>query len=146
TLTAEYRKTDLFAFEPDQATRVTFRDGENTQGFEQTGGKWVYVPEADIPIKDDAVKNYLVRVHDLKVARVVEYNATDLAQYGLDQPAYEVNVSVGGEALPALLISAKTDANGAHYAKSANAPHVFLLPPDALDRLRIDLGEFESKA
>lgn len=145
-LTAELRKGDLFAFDPQQVTRVTVRDGVNTQGFEQTAGKWVYIPEADIPIDGEKVKNYLVRLHDLKVARVVEYNAADLAAYGLDQPAYAVEVSVGEAALPALLISQQTDETGAHFAKSADAPHVFLLPADALDRVRIDLSEFEPKA
>jgi len=145
TLTAELRKTDLFAFEPDQVTRITFRDGDTVQGFDRETGKWAYVPEADIPINDQAVTNYLVRVRDLRVSRVVEYNAADLAAYGLAEPAYEVNLAVEGAALPALQISQSKDESGAHYAKSADSPHVFLLPADTLQRVRIDLAEFESR-
>lgn len=145
TLTAEYRKPELFAFDPEQVSRVTFREGEDEQGFDRESGKWVYLPEADIPISEHAVADYVLRVRDLKVARVVEYDAGDLSAYGLDAPAYEVNVSLDGEALPALLVSQSKDESGAHYAKSADAPHVFLLPADTLDRVRIDLAEFESK-
>ncbi|MCB9850486.1 MAG: DUF4340 domain-containing protein [Phycisphaerales bacterium] len=145
TLTAEFRKTDLFSFDAEQVSKVSFRDGDDTQGFEQDNGKWLYVPEADIPVDATAVKNYVLRVHDLKVQRVIEYNASDLAAYELDAPQYELTVDVDGQTLPALLISSKTDPSGAHYAKSAGAPHVFLLPKDVLDRVRISLNEFEQK-
>jgi len=144
TLSAEFRKPDVFDIDVEQLSKVTLRDGDDTQGFEKQSGKWVYLPEADIPLNEEAVKNYLLRLRDLKVVRVVEYNPADLARYGLDAPAQELTLTANGQDLPALLISGKTNADGALYARSADAPHVFVIPKDVLDRIRINLAEFET--
>jgi hypothetical protein len=103
------------------------------------------VPEADIAVKAEAVTNYVLRVKDLKVDRVVEYNAADLADYGLDAPQFELIVEINDIAMPALLISEERADNSGWYARSADAPHVLLLPADTVDRIRIDLAEFEVK-
>jgi hypothetical protein len=143
TLTAELRKGDLFNFDADQVTRVTWHESDDMQGFEKQAGRWMYVPESDIPINAQAVTTYLLRVRDLKVSRVVAYRAADLARYGLDSPSYRLGVTVDDQPLPELHVSSATDATGRHYAKSADANHVFLLPADTLARIRIDLAEFE---
>jgi hypothetical protein len=145
TLSAEFRKTDLFNFDEKQVSQVRFRDGEDTQGFDRNGQTWAYYPEPDIPIADKSVTNYLLRVRDIKVVRVIAYNVADFAAYGLENPRYAVEVAVDGNTLPKLLISEKTTADGLHYARSASAPHVFLLPADTLDRLNITLSAFEDR-
>ncbi len=142
-LSAEYRKSDLYSFDAEQVSKVTVRHGDLTQGFTKSDGQWEYVPESDIPVEDDAVTNYVLRVADLKVDHVVAYHVDDMAAYGLDEPAWEVGVELDGHALPALLIADQKTDEGLWYARSADAPHVLALPADTAERIRIDLAEFE---
>ena len=143
-LTAELRDTSVFSFDAEQVTKVTLTKGESTEGFSKTDTGWEFIPEPDIPIDGAKVTNYLLGINNLKAQRFVEYNATDLAQYGLDAPAYQLTVDVDGAAQPALLVSATMPDTGGPYAKRADSNSIFTLPADAIIRITIDVAEFET--
>ena len=142
-LLAEYRQTDLFSFEPSQVSAVMLTDGDDTQGFRNTDSGWQYVPERDIPIAAKTVTNYLLRIKNLNAVRFADYAAADFVPYGLDTPRLTLTIEVEGATLPALEVSARTTDAGERFARLADDSAVFLLPPDALERIRINIEEFE---
>ena len=142
TLSAEFRKTDLFSFDVSQTPFVMFMDGNNVEGFRTTDSGWEYFPESDIAIDANQVVNYLLRIKGLRAVRYVEYGASDLAAYGLDKPRFTVTIKEGETIQNPLEISDRTTSEGERFAKFYDSTDVFVLPPDVLDQIRIDITEF----
>lgn len=142
-LGAEFLSLDLFSLEPSSASVVRLEEGDQTQGFSRTGDGWEYLPESDIPVDPTKITNYLLRISELKPVACVEYESQDLAAYGLDKPQYRLTVESEGEPQRTLEISEKTATDGHHYAKMSDSGDVLVLPADALDRIRINVAEFE---
>ncbi len=144
-LTAELRDTTLLAFDEGEVSAVLVEEDGDIQGFRGTSSAWEYIPEKDIPVEATKIANYVLQIKDIKADRYVDYQVLDLAQYGLDKPAISVTVDIKGVPLPALQVSSQTDSAGGHYGKLADSNDVFVLPPDALNRIRIHVEEFEKQ-
>ena len=140
---AEYRNKQMFAFEAGDVTAVSFTQSENTIGLSNDEGTWTYAQEPDLPLDQAKVANYLLRVKNIMIARVVEYDTTNLGTYGLDAPRFQLSVSLKPGTLPALLISEKTDNAGNHFAKSAGAGDVFTVPAETIAQVGVNIDELE---
>jgi hypothetical protein len=139
---AEYRKKQLFAFEDKDVTAVSFTDGQSTLDLKKEDGNWVYAQEPDVSLDQAKVANHVLRVRNAVIARVVEYGAADLAAYGLEKPRYRLNVTEAAGALPALLISEKTDSQRNHFAASEGSSDVFTIPAETITQVAINVDEF----
>ncbi len=139
---AEYRKKQIFAFEADDVSAVAFTDGDTTMGLAKEDSDWLYAQEPDVALDQSKVANYVLRVKNASIARVVEYGAPDVAAYGLDQPRYRLNVTLAAGELPSLLISDKTDNNGNHFAASEGNSDVFAVPAETIPQVAINVHEF----
>ncbi len=139
---AEYRKKQIFSFEADDVTAVSFTDGDAMLGLTKDDGNWLYTQEADVPLDQAKVANYVLRVKNAAIARVVQYGAPDVAKYGLGEPRYRLNVTLAAGELPALLISEQTDSQGNHYAASEGSSDVFAVPAETITQVAINVDEF----
>ena len=144
-LTAELRDTALLDFDEGEVSSVLVEENGDVQGFRGTTSAWEYVPEKDIPVDATKIANYVLQIKDIRADRYVDYQVVDLVRYGLDKPAISVTVDIKGVSLPALQVSSQTDSEGGHYGKLADSNDVFVLPPDALNRIRIHIEEFEKQ-
>ncbi|NOX57247.1 MAG: DUF4340 domain-containing protein [Planctomycetes bacterium] len=140
---AEYRTKDIFAFEPNEVTEVSFADAQTTVGLNKADAGWVYMQEPDLPMDQAKVANYLLRIRNVKIGRVVEYGASDFPRYGLDSPRYTLSLTLTGGKLPTLLVSENKDDQGEHYAKSADSNDVFTVAAETISQIAIDVEEFE---
>ncbi len=143
SLLKEFREKQLFFFDENQVASVKLSRLEDVQGFVAGNGSWEYSPEPDIPVDSAKVVNYLVRIKDLQAQRYVAYAAEDLALYGLDHPYMTLEVAPKNGDPVTLLVANKQDSRGQHYARMGNSSDVFLLGADAMDRLAIQIEEFE---
>lgn len=140
---ADYRDRSLFDFEASVVTQFALTVGEETEGFEKKDDGWAYQLEPDIPIDSSRVTNYLLRVKDLKADRFVDFDADDLSAYGLDAPSHKLVVTLDDGTVQTLLISKQTTQGSGRYAAIEGGPIVVALEPDAIDRIKIDIAEFE---
>ncbi|HNQ24170.1 MAG TPA: DUF4340 domain-containing protein [Phycisphaerae bacterium] len=147
-LRARYRLQDVLRFDAAAVVAFRIRSGEQTHSFERAGESWHYAPVPDLPLDDQKVKNLLLQLGDLKLEDYVTYGATDLARFGLHQPAQEAHVVLDDGAAVGLRVSAMKcpgDPKGSYYACLEDHADVFLLSPDTLNRFQVKLDELERR-
>lgn len=142
-LSADYRGRDILEFDAAQVASFSLTVGEDTQTFEKGETAWSYAGEPDLPIDTMRVTNYLLRVNDLKAAGFVDFDAKDLTAYGLDAPTHKLTIAIKDAPSQTLLISERAGKGGGRYAAVEGQPIVFVLEPDALDRIKIEIADFE---
>jgi hypothetical protein len=110
-----------------EEVQVTSADGETTR-LQKTDGKWQIVE----PVKADADTSELTTIASsiatFEINRVVDENATDLKQYGLDPARLELAFrSKGQKDLKHVQIGQKTPTGSDLYARFPDQKRVFLV-------------------
>jgi hypothetical protein len=111
----------------DKIERVTVKsaNGEQTT-LEKQGAEWRMIQPAAVAADGAELSGITSNLASLEVARVVDEQATDLKQYGLDPARIEVTFKFAGKDQK-LLIGQKTPTGGELYAKIPDKPRVFLV-------------------
>jgi hypothetical protein len=115
----------------DQAgiTKVEFR-GKNAPPIvltKNSSGAWQITEPKQLKADQGTVANTLSTLSSLSSERVVDDKASDLRQYGLDQPALEVDITEKDNKSQRLMVGDDTPAGSAVYAMLAGDPRVFTL-------------------
>jgi hypothetical protein len=113
--------------ESDKIERVTVKSdkGERTT-VEKKSDKWQETQPAAVPADAGELSGITSNLASVEVQRVVDEQATDFKQYGLDPPRIEVAFKAGAQDRR-LLIGQKTPAGTDLYAKLPEKPRVFLI-------------------
>lgn len=90
-------------------------------------GKWQITAPQPFSGDQSTVSGILSTLSSLTSQRVVEDKATDLKQYGLDQPALQLAITEKDNKTQKLLIGDDTPTGGAAYAMLAGDPRVFTM-------------------
>src|ERR1700683_3573702 len=88
-------------------------------------GKWQITAPQPFGADESTVSGILSTLSSLNSQRVVEDKATDLKQYGLDQPALQLDITEKDNRTRKLLIGDDTPTGGAADAKPAGGVPVF---------------------
>ncbi|HKT79850.1 MAG TPA: DUF4340 domain-containing protein [Vicinamibacterales bacterium] len=117
--------------ESDKIAELTVKSesGDVTTLKKDESNVWQMVAPAPAKAADIEVTGVTSAIQSVDIARVLEENATDLKQYGLDPARIEVSFkSADGKESGKLLIGQKTSTGGNVYAKRADQPRVLLIP------------------
>jgi Domain of unknown function (DUF4340) len=90
-------------------------------------GKWQVTSPTQLNADQDAVSSMVSTLSSLNSERVVEDKASDLKQYGLSEPAIEVDIASKDGKSQKLLIGDDTPAGNAVFATTAGDPRVFTI-------------------
>jgi len=93
-----------------------------------SAGNWDITAPQKVAADSYSVSNIIGLVSPLITERVVEDKASSLAQYGLSQPALEVDVTSKDNKTQKLLIGDETPSGNAAYARMDGNPTVFTVP------------------
>ena len=104
---------------------VTSTSGEKTT-VQKQGTAWQVTSPATVAADEAELSGIASNLASLEVQRVVDDQATDFKQYGLDPARITVNFKTGGKE-QALLLGDKTPTGGDIYARLPGAPRVFLV-------------------
>lgn len=120
-------RAKVFTVEADKIDEITVKaeSGERTT-IRKSGAEWQIVEPAAARADAAEVSGITSGLARLEEERLVEENATNLAEFGLDQPRIEVAFKANGQD-HRLLIGSKTPTGADLYAKSAASPRVFLV-------------------
>lgn len=90
-------------------------------------GTWQITQPKALPADQSTVSSTLSTLSSLNSERLVEEKASDLKQFGLNQPAVEVGVTTSDNKTLKLLVGDQTPAGSAVYAMLAGGPKVFTM-------------------
>jgi hypothetical protein len=90
-------------------------------------GTWEMVQPKPLRADQTAVTGTISTLSSLDSERLVEEKATDLKQYGLDQPSLEADITEKDNKTQKLLLGDETPAGSAVYAKLAGDPRIFTM-------------------
>jgi hypothetical protein len=124
----EEARDKVFAVEADaiDEIRVRAESGEQTT-IRKTGTEWQIVEPAGIKPDPGEVSSLTSNLSSLEIQRVLDENAADLKEYGLEPPRFEVAFKAAGQDHK-LLVGSKTPPGSDLYARLADQKRVFLVP------------------
>lgn len=108
----------------DQVT-VTAASGDKTT-VQKQGAAWQMTSPASVPADEAELSGISSNLASVEIQRVVDEQATDFKQYGLDPAKVSVTFRAAGKD-QTLLLGDKTPTGGDMYAKLPGAPRVFLV-------------------
>lgn len=117
--------TKILSIPADQFQEIRIKNPAQTVDLKRDNGKWrIAGPEA-LPADQDAAGSVVTALSALNADKVVEDKASDLAAYGLKDPALDVQIVKKDGKTDELLIGDDTPTGSGSYAKLANDPRVF---------------------
>jgi hypothetical protein len=120
-------KAKVFTVDADNLEEVTVTiDGETTT-LRKADGTWKITAPVAVDADANEVSGLTSAIAGLEVNRVVDENATNLAEYGLADPRIKVAFKAAGGA-GELHIGDKTPTQSDMYAMKPGEPRVFLVP------------------
>ena len=108
-------------------------------------GEWKITKPQPYGADQTVVSGVLSFLSSLNSERMVEDKATDLKQYGLNQPALELDITEKDNKTQKLLIGDDTPTGGATYAMLAGDPRVFTMASYAKTSLDKNLNDLRDK-
>src|SRR6266403_173198 len=120
------------------------KGGEELDLAKGDAGKWQITAPKPLGADQDAVSSVLSTVSSLNADRLVEDKASDLSQYGLAQPALELDVTSKDGKPQKLFLGDDTPAGSAVFAKLEGDPRVFTIArydKSSIDKTASDLRD-----
>ena len=110
-----------------EEVRITSADGD-TSRLRKSDGTWQLVEPVQAEADENEISSITSSLASLDIQRVVDENAGDLKQYGLEPPRIEVAFrSAGSTEERRILLGEKTPTGGDLYARLPEQPRVFLV-------------------
>ena len=147
--TAEMRNRQITKFTVDEVTELAFKTKAAQITLRKDGENWKYVEDALLPIDGKKVTDVLNVFRELRTHRFVEYDADDLAKYGLTGEVDRVSFSTKSGQKTEILLSATGpagDTDKSRYALVADTKQVFLLKGDQAVKFEQKIRDFEKSA
>jgi hypothetical protein len=120
------------------------KSGDEVDLAKDSAGKWQIAGAKPLRADQNEVSSMLSTLSSLSSERLIEEKAGNLADYGLAQPAVEVDVTEKDNKTQKLLIGDNTPAGNAVYVALAGDPRVFTLASyskTSLDKSAKDLRD-----
>ncbi len=122
-------KPKAFTVEADKIEELTVKapGGETTKLRKGSAG-WEMVEPTGTPADQTEATSIAQTLSTLEIQRVIDENASELAQYGLAEPKVEIEFRASGQKAPTRLqLGDKTPTGGELYAKTPDSKRVFLI-------------------
>ena len=103
------------------------KDAEPIILTKNSSAAWQIVAPKPFSADQAAVSGVISTLSSLNSERLVDDKASDVKQYGLDQPAFEVDITEKDNKTERLLVGDETPAGNAVYAMLAGNPRVFTM-------------------
>lgn len=138
----DLRDKNILEFDREKVDSVEIASGSTTLQFVRSGTDWKIAKPIAARGDYGAIEAVVTRLSSGQMQRIVEAEAADLRQYGLDKPSLTATVNTGSAR--ATLMLGKTE-GGSLYARDASRPMVFAVEESVATDLKKDIGEFRRK-
>ncbi len=140
----QVRYDTLFDLTAEKISRIAWKTADGKEyAFARKDSTWTYEFDDAFAVNQDAVNLLSSGMTGVSVYQTME-KVTDLAQYGLDTPAYTVSVTDRDGKTVTALIGNNNETAGSVYAMYENDPATVLsVQPSIKSALGKTLGDFE---
>ncbi|MBM3220016.1 MAG: DUF4340 domain-containing protein [Candidatus Rokubacteria bacterium] len=141
----ETRKGRVFSIETADVMAVELKRPDGTVKAAREAENWLLVDPVKARGDRGAIEETLTTVVTAKMDREIEAAPKSLADFGLDKPAAEVDLTLKDGKTLGLLIGAKSPTGVWVYAKERDKPNVFVLGESVLRDSTRPVGDFRDK-
>ncbi len=127
----------------DDADRAVLERGPRTATFAKVDGTWKLVAPLEAEAEQAELDDFVNAFARLRADELVADKPADLKPYGLDKPEAKWRFQLGPVDKLTLLVGAREKGGARAYAKVEGRDLVFLLDPQATNRV---LGEYRKRA
>ena len=136
----------ILSLKQDDISRIEIRKkgGEELDLAKGNAGKWQITAPKPLAADQNAVSSLLASVSSLNADRLVDDKAGDLSQFGLAQPALELDLTTKDGKPQKLFLGDDTPAGSAVFAKLDGDPRVFTIASynkNSIDKTANDLRD-----
>jgi hypothetical protein len=139
----DLRDKKILTFDRDKADRIEIRRGDALLTFSKANGEWRVTAPVEARGDVGAIEGVLSRLQSAQMRAVVEENATNFQQYGLEPPEMTVTVSAGS-ARAGVAFGSK-NAEGLVHARDVSKSQVVTVPADVLTDFEKTAADFRRK-
>lgn len=119
----------IIALTADSVNRITItKQGSEPIELAKLAKTWTIAKPTAMPADQDTVSTMVSTISSLNGDRLIDEHASDLNEFGLNNPTEEVDVQAKGSAPVKLLLGSNTPAGNDVYAKIASSPKVYTVP------------------
>jgi len=140
----DVRDKSVMVFEVNDATSLKLKSPKATFEARKEDGKWMLKQPVQALADETKITQLLNRVRNGRIKRFVEEEATDVKQYGLDKPLYEMEVRYGGDNAIKTLRVGKAD-NDVYHAQESSRPPVFAIDSSLVRDFNVKLVDLRER-
>jgi hypothetical protein len=138
----DFRDKSILKFEREMADGVEITAGPQTLQLSRQGTEWKLLKPVAARADYAGAEGIITRLSTGQMQKVVENEAKDLRQYGLDRPSLSATVSSGSNRAT-LLLGRTTE--GGYFAKDASRPAVFTVDEGLATELKKTVADLRRK-
>src|SRR5947209_14567012 len=143
---ADATTAKVLAIPDAQITQLEFdrKDAQPTVVKKNAAGKWELTAPKTLPVDNDAVQNVASTLTSLSADQVVEDKPSDLAQFGLKDPSFQLKITKKDGKTTDLELGDEAPTSGLIYGKVSDLPKVYALSTSmktSLDKTWQDLRD-----
>ena len=136
-----YCSISVLTLDAESITGLAWSYGDESLSFVCDGSVWSYSEDSDFPLDTSYMSAMTSAVSDISAEKVIE-EASDLAEYGLDEPVCSITVTA--EAETTIDIGDETSLDGLRYVSIGDG-NVYLVSSDLLTNFSYGLYDLVAK-
>jgi len=135
----------ILDFDKDKVTEMTLENKDGKFVFARKDKDWVATSPADLKINSSAVDSIAINASSLVAEKLIEDNASDLAQYGLAQPSATVTFKLEDGSVKVIEVGDATPTGGAYYLKEKDNNKVYTIGSYTGEKLLSSKNDLKDK-
>ena len=117
----------VFSVDAEAIEEITVKSGGESTTLRKVDGKWTMTAPLQVEADQTEASSLTTNLATLEVSRVIDENASNLAEFGLQPPAIEVSFKAAGGASGQVFFGDKTATQSDLYAVKPGEKRVFVV-------------------
>lgn len=134
----------ILNFKLDTITEIDINNKEEKLVFLKSENKWKLSSPSDIKYDQTAADSLPLGMFYLEASKIVSEKATDIAQYGLDNPS-SISVQITDGSLTILDIGNLTSSKDSYYSKIQGNDNIYIIDKNKIDSVLLTKKRIKDK-
>lgn len=142
----ETEKTEaekVVSVEASQINELTYTSNGETLQFVKNDGEWKYAQDVNFRLDTSYIETIINTVSNLEAERKLEGNTDNLSEYGLDSPAYSINIKEEDGTEITLYIGDSNSISGNYYCYRKDDSTVYMIGTTLINNISYSLTNME---
>jgi hypothetical protein len=138
--------TSLVKVNKDEVASYSIKTGDDVIEMQRKDGKWAMTKPSALPLNDSSADGWVESFNALSKDKIVDAKPADLAQFGLDKPSQQFQVTLQNGTVHTLSVGAPVAVQGYNYALFSGSPEVFQINDTKVKPLAMTQIDFMDKS